>query len=135
MVALSGLLTARVLGLDLPRTSDGATLFVAAGLTLGAYRTADGSPVWSSTLARVFTDPTVVLDPQTGQPTRGPGLGNQVRIAGLGQPALAVSPDSRTLYVVSATKPAAPVRIPAALRPYMGGQEFIGAKAAVKVEG
>ena len=27
------------------------------------------------------------------------------------------------------------VRIPAALRPYMGGQEFIGAKAAVKVEG
>lgn len=32
-------------------------------------------------------------------------------------------------------QPDGSVRIPAALRPYMGGQEFIGAKAVVRVEG
>ncbi|HEY1016058.1 MAG TPA: hypothetical protein VGE07_25335 [Herpetosiphonaceae bacterium] len=101
--------------IDIALAPDGATLFVASGLQIGAYRTADGSLIWNEALGRVFTNPTVILDPQTGQPTRGPGLGSQLAIAGLGPPALAVSADSRTLYVVSATKPAAPVRIPANL--------------------
>lgn len=89
---------------DIALAPDQATLFVADGASISAYRAADGGLIWGGAPEPAFTRQTVVLDPQTGQPTGGPGLGTATAVAARGPPALAVSPDGGMLYVLRATQ-------------------------------